>query len=429
MKDKKVKKYNFSRKPKRASKLWMWITRTFVITYRMRGVKAEIKKVNMEGLKPPYILLATHASEMDFCLEYLSVLPYKRVNNVVAIYGIRDMGDWLMRSVGSIAKRQFVRDFDLIRNLIYCVKEYGDIVCMYPEAMFSLDGCASYIPPSVGKMCKLLGIPVVVLNMQGSFIISPQWNKTRQPCPQRATITQIVNAEEIKTLSADVINERILKAFERDDFKYQYDNKIENNYKNRAHGLHSILYQCPHCKKEFEMYSEGTRLWCNSCGKGWQMTNLGRLEAEEGETEFPHIPDWFNWEKANVREEVRSGKYHYEGEVEVHTLPNAKKFEHHGKGKLTHTIDGAVLDATVYGEPVHLEWKSAGLYSVHIEYDFPFFKKWYKRDLFLGDCVNLSTKDDSFWLHPSTERDQITKISLATIEIHALALENLKKKD
>ena len=94
MKEKQVKKYDFSRKPRRASAFWMWVARTFVISYRMRGIKAEINKVNMEGLKPPYILLATHASEMDFCLQYKAILPYKRVNNVVAIDAIRDIGVW-----------------------------------------------------------------------------------------------------------------------------------------------------------------------------------------------------------------------------------------------------------------------------------------------------------------------------------------------
>lgn len=427
MKKKEVERYDFKRKPKRMNAFLMWVARNFVMSYRMRGIGCSIERIGMDGLKPPYLLLATHASEMDFCLEFKAVLPYKRANNVVAIDAIRDMGDGLMRTMGCITKRKFVRDYDLIRNLRYCVNNYGDIVCIYPEARYSLDGCASYIPPSVGKLCKLLGIPVVVLNMQGTFIISPQWNKTRQPCPQRAKIERIVTAEETKTLAVDQINSRIFKAFQRDDFAYQYENGIENNYKNRAHGLHSILYQCPHCKKEFEMYSEGTRLWCASCGKGWQMTPLGRLEAEDGETEFAHIPDWFKWERNNVKEEILEGKYYFEDQVDVHTLPNAKAFEHHGRGRLVQSAEGTFLEATVYGKPVRLEWKAAELESVHVEYDYPFFKKRGNRKHRLGDCVDISTNDDSFWLHPATKRDQLTKLSFATEEIYALALEKIKQ--
>ncbi len=422
-----VKKYDFKRKPPRVSRFWMWIANTFVVSSTLKGFKLKIERKNMEGLKPPYTLLATHASEMDFAVMYRAIKPAKCANNVVAIDAIRDHGDWLMRKLGCIAKRKFIKDLELIRNIYHCIKNYGDVFCMYPEARYSLDGCESYIPPSVGKLCKLLGIPVVVLRMDGNFIIGPQWNKTRQKLPLRAEITKIVTAEETKTLSADEINQRIAEKFKRDDFAYQFENGIENHYEKRAEGLHSILYRCPHCGKEFRMYSEGTRLWCEECGKAWQMTPLGQLKAEEGETEFPHIPDWFKWERSLVREEVRNGTYHFESEVEVHTLPNAKRFYSHGKGRLVQTTEGTVLDCVAYGKPVHIEWKAAELESVHVEYDYPFEKKKYKNNIF-GDCLDFSTHEDSYWLHPLNMRDQLTKISFATEEIYFLAKEKISKE-
>lgn len=57
------------------------------------------------------------------------------------------------------------------------------------------------------------------------------------------------------------------------------------------------------------------------------MTELGELEAVSGETVFSHIPDWYEWERVNVRREVEEGTYS-SGELPVHvdTLPNAKKF-------------------------------------------------------------------------------------------------------
>ena len=33
----------------------------------------------------------------------------------------------------------------------------------------------------------------------------------------------------------------------------------------------------------------------------YDMTTLGELKAREGETEFSHIPDWFAWQRQNVR--------------------------------------------------------------------------------------------------------------------------------
>ena len=51
----------------------------------------------------------------------------------------------------------------------------------------------------------------------------------------------------------------------------------------------------------------------------------------------------------------------------------------------------------------------------------------YKKNIF-GDCVDISTPDDSYWLHPVSNRDQLTKISLATEEIYLLAKERVKER-
>jgi hypothetical protein len=61
----------------------------------------------------------------------------------------------------------------------------------------------------------------------------------------------------------------------------------------------------------------------------------GELSADEGETEFSHIPDWYEWERANVRREVEEGRYS-SGElpVTVDTLPNAKRFIRLGEGTM-----------------------------------------------------------------------------------------------
>lgn len=423
----KIKHYDFARKPKRASKFWL-VASKMVSSALLKGFDLKIIRENMDGLKPPYLLLATHASETDFAVMYRAIAPYRRINTVCAIDGIRDHGDWLMRNVGCICKRKFIKDYHLIRNMRYCAKEYGDIVCMYPEARYTLDGCASYIPDSVGKLCKLLKIPVVTLKMEGNYIIGPQWNKTLQKLPLCATIKQIVTAEELEKIDVDEINRRIRASFERDDFRYQLENNIENNYEKRAEGLEHILYRCPHCGKEFEMHSKGTQIWCEACGKHWEMTNLGQLRAlDGGETEFEHIPDWFNWERKSVREEVRNGTYRFEDDVTVHTLPNAKRFYDNGVGKLVQTPEKTVFVGNVYGEPFKLELAAIELESMHIEYNYPFDKKKFPQNCF-GDCVDISTADDSFWLHPINKRLQLTKLSFATEEMHFLAQEKIRKK-
>lgn len=424
MKNKTVKKYDFSRRPRKPSRFWMWLTRMFAIEPRLKGRPLTVEKINMEGIEPPYLLFATHASLMDLPVMYKSFEPHY-ANSVVAIDAVRDVGDFVMRRLGCICKRKFVKDYHLIKNMKYCADHYGTIVCVYPEARYSLDGTTSFLPDSLGKMCKLMKIPVVVLRMYGTFAMSPQWNKDEQYIPLRSELELIATAEETQTLSAEELNARIHKAMQRDDYAYlrEYGIRLENNC--RADGLHNILYRCPRCGTEFHMYSGGTRLWCSACEKGWQMGEQGELTAEEGKTEFAYITDWMKWERACVREEVRSGAYRFDSEVTVHTLPNAKRFYDQGKGRLVQTAEGTHLTCTAYGEPVDLFWAGNELESVHIEYDYPYRKEKYKKNIF-GDCVDISVRDECFWLHPVGKRDQLTKISFATEEIYFLAQERAK---
>ena len=410
----------------RPSKFWMWLARNFAIRPRLKGRKVTVVKQNMEGIRPPYLLFVTHASMLDFPAMYTAVAPYD-ANNVVAIDAIRDVGDFLMRRLGCICKRKFVKDLHLIRNMRYCAEHYDTIVCVYPEARYSLDGTTGFLPDSLGKMCKLMNVPAVVLRLYGTFVNAPQWNKDEQYLPIRCELECIATAEEVKALPAEELNRRAHEALQRDDYAYQRAEGLELENPRRADGLHNILYQCPHCGKEFMMYSEGTRLWCASCGKGWQMSTLSELAAEEGETEFSHIPDWMKWERENVRREVREGRYRFEADVTVHTLPNAKRFYDQGKGKFIQTCEGTRILCTAYGEEKDLYWAGTELESVHIEYDYPYRKDKYKKNIF-GDCIDISTHDDSFWLHPIGLRDRLTKVSLATEEIYLLAKEKVKER-
>ncbi len=422
---KKIEHYDFSVRPKKAGRGWMFLARVLAIDPRLRGRKITVRKMGMDEIRPPYFLLATHASMLDFPLMYRAIAPYYSANNVVAIDAVRDVGDYLMRRLGCITKRKFIKDYSLIRNMRYCAEKYKSIVCVYPEARYSLDGTTSYIPPSVAKMSKLMKVPLVVLRMYGTFFSAPQWNKPEQKLPLCAELECVATAEEVASLSSEELYGRILKAMARDDYAYQKEQGIKNPDPRRAEGLHMLLYRCPHCGTEFEMYSGGTRLWCARCGKAWRMTEDSELEAEEGETEFSHIPDWSKWERETVRKEVREGTYRFESEVTVHTLPNAKRFYDQGKGVLRQTEEGTFLSCTAYGERKELFWSAAELESVHIEYDYPFRKKKYKKNIF-GDCIDLSVPDDSFWLHPVGLRDRLTKFSFATEEIHFLALERLR---
>jgi len=176
-----------------------------------------------------------------------------------------------------------------------------------------------------------------------------------------------------------------------------------------------VLYQCPACKIEYQMASSESTLSCGSCGKAWEMSELGELRAQDGKTEFSHIPDWYEWQRTNVREEVQSGTYSFEAEVRIESLPNAKRFVTFSEpGNLTHNMDGFKLTGECESKPFDVCWAVPSMHSCHIEYDY----------MGRGDCVDLNTNNDTFYIFPEGGAFAVTKIALATEELfhHSTAL-------
>lgn len=403
---KKIKRFDFEKRPISPTFI-MRLAKEIISFPDLRKRKAVLTKVGMEEIEgKPYLLLVTHSSMVDFNLMLKGTHPYK-VNNVMTLEGFKTYTEPLMRSLGVLGTRKFVTDLHLVKNMKYCVDKLQNIFALFPEARYSLDGCTSYLPDSLGKMVRLLGVPVVVLMIHGNFVTCPQWNKKNKKTFVEAEMKQIITAEETKSLSVEEINARIAENFRYDDYAWQRDNKIKIDHPGRADGLHALLYKCPACKTERQTDSKGTKLWCNCCGKTWEMDEYGQLHALGGETEFSHIPDWSNWERACVREEIDNGTYYFEDEVRIETLPNAWKFYKQGMGKLIQTPEETRVECNCYGEPYVLSRSAKSLESMHIEYDY----------LGRGDCVDISIPDDSFWCY-LTKRDAITKISFATEEIH-----------
>jgi ribosomal protein L37AE/L43A len=296
----------------------------------------------------------------------------------------------------------------MVRHLRRVV-ENGDVVVLYPEARYSLCGTNAVLPESLGKLAKFLKVPVVTLITHGHHINSPFWNLKERRNRTEATLKQLITAKEVKALSYEEINRRINTEFVYDDFEWQKTNRIKVTCKNRAKGLHKVLYQCPHCMAEYHMMSDGSRIWCNDCKKVWTMSEYGELQAENGETEFSHIPDWYEWERAQVRREIEEGKYYFSAPVTVQSLPNSKGFIPLGEGVLIHDRRGFKLTGSYNGQPYEVTKSVSSLYSCHIEYEY--LGKY-------GDCIDLNTLTDTYYIYPKNCEFSVTKIALATEELH-----------
>lgn len=374
-----------------------------------RQFKLKIIKKNMTGVKPPFLVISTHQGFSDYYITPLALFPY-RTNYVSDMEGFAAFGEWLYRAIGCIGKRRYVSDSMVVKNIKQAMGK-GQTVVIYPESRHSNVGTTSYIPPNMGKLVKMMKVPLVILSAHGSYLANPFWDEehTRKVLME-ATLECVYTAKEVEKFSAQEIQKTIEEKLQYDEYKWQKDKNILITEKKRAEGLHKALYQCRKCNTEFHMKSENSGLYCEKCGGEWELTPQGCLKNSLKEI---HIPDWYEWQRENVIQEIENEEYLAEFDVRVEALPNSKGFVPLGKGTLVHNKEGFYLK--LQGEQLFFDHYSRE--SVQTEYDYRG----------KGMAIVLSTKDCCYYIYSEDENFNPTKIQFAGEYYHQKLMMKRKK--
>ncbi len=356
------------------------------------------------GKKEPCLILMNHSSFIDLKIASKIFFP-KPYGIVCTTDGFVGKG-LLMRLLGCIPTQKFVSDMTLIRDMEHLLKKKRTSVLMYPEAGYSFDGTATPLPRKLGILLKKLDVPVVTVITQGAFARDPLYNcLQKRKTTVRADVTCMATAEEVRSMSVAQLDELLDKAFSFDNFRYQQENKIVIDEPFRADGLNRILYRCPHCQTEGQTEGKGIMLTCKACGKTYTLDEHGYLTAEN--PAFTHIPDWYNWQRRQVRQELENGTYRLEAGVKIAMLVNTKALYMVGEGKLTHDENGFHLT----GCDGKLSYTQGPLTSHTLNADY----YWYE----MGDVICIGNTDALYYCFPSGG-DVVAKTRLATEELYKM---------
>ena len=361
---------------------------------------------SMEKIKKnePCLILMNHSSFIDLKIASRIFFP-KRYGIVCTSDGFVGK-NLLMRLLGCIPTQKFVSDVSLICDIEHLLKKKKVSVLMYPEASYSFDGTATPLPRKMGVLLKKLNVPVVTVITQGAFARDPLYNcLQKRKVTVRADVTCFATRQELKELSVAQLDARLNEAFSFDNFRYQQEKKISIKEPFRADGLNRILYKCPHCNAEGQTVGKGVTLTCKNCGKVYTLDEFGYLKAENAI--FNHIPDWYNWEREQVKKEIEQGTYRLETDVEIGVLKNTKALYMVGDGKLIHDENGFRL--TGCHEKLHYEQGPLACYSLYSDY------YWYE----IGDVICIGNKEILYYCFPK-DTDVVAKTRLATEELYKL---------
>ena len=377
------------------------------------GTKFRYETEGFEKLSKdePCLILMNHTCFQDMEVAHRILFPRKF--NVVCsndgFIGFFGLMEWVMRSIGCVPTQKFVSDVSLVRDMEYCFKTLKQSVLMYPEACYSFDGTATTLPRKMGILLKKFDVPVVMIETFGAFNRNPLYNELqiRKNVPITAKATVLFTKEEIREKTVRELTEGFEKAFGFDYFRWQKEQGIETNQPFRADGLHRILYKCADCGAEGQMVGKGTGITCSNCGSHHELTPLGQLKASQGETKIAHIPDYYQWERQQVRQEILDGTYLLDCDVDIAIQVDYKAIYKVGEGHLTHNNAGFTL--TGCDGRLHYTQLPQSGYSLYADY------YWYE----IADVICIGDTQVHYFCFPKNGAP-VAKIRLATEEMYKL---------
>ena len=410
--DRVVARERYKRKrPVKVNLFWRTLIRLLTV-FGMAGTGFEYETEGLEELKDqPCLILMNHSCFLDMQIAYRVLYPkhFCIVSTSDGFIGLGGFMGWLMRTIGCIPTQKFVTDLSLVQNMSYAFKDLKTSVLMYPEASYSFDGTATALPRKMGVLLKKFDVPVIMIETFGAFSRNPLYNELqiRKGVRVSAKARCLYTREQVRQLSVKELSDGLDEAFGFDHFRWQEQQGLEIHEPFRADGLNRILYQCAHCGAEGQMTGKGIHLICGACGKQYELTPLGKLQALEGKTEFPHIPDYYAWERQQVRQQILDGSYRMEADVKIGMMVDFKSIYMVGEGRLIHDLDGFHLT----GCDGRLDYRQTPLSSYGLYADY----YWYE----IADVICIGNNDQLYYCFPQGP-DVVAKTRMATEELYKL---------
>lgn len=308
----------------------------------------------IKDIRPPFFVVAGHASWLDFITVSIALYPH-RMNYMAAYNFFRNpVLKLLLGLMGAIPKNQFTNDNQAIlktKNVIGC----GGIVAIFPHGCLSNEGRpGGFAAPSIAKLFKAFKIPVVAVQIAGGYLTRPRWTKRIRKGRMDATVTRILNSEELNTFSVDDIYRGVLSAIDFDDYQWQRKNKVTFKGIRLAEGAELVLYKCPKCLTEFTLRSKGNKLFCLSCGNEAMVNNKLFFEpCKEDSIVFDGFDNWYDFQQKCLLTEIHDPGFKITASTALlWNEPGKYGYQEMGHGKLSLTREAVIYEGKVFDRMV-----------------------------------------------------------------------------
>lgn len=289
-----VNKYSF---------LLRWALKGVMFIFiRWFGIKPEINS-DVKNLKGPFLLLSNHIGLFDpFLIGYFLKEPVQFVSSDAVFHN--PFMRWFLNHLGVIKKKKNIRDTQMVRDLVTVIKR-GNAVGIFPEGTRSWTGQTLPIDASIGKLAKLLDIPVVCVQLKGMQLFNPRWFPKVRSTRVKVAYHLSFSSEQLRQLDSNEITQQLRSDLFHDEVTYQeqHQNRIRSN--RRAEFINHVIFLCPNCQAIGQFYAQNNHFGCKTCGKEHFVNTLSFFETiDQTQPAFVNIRDWFEWQKNQLEKLV-----------------------------------------------------------------------------------------------------------------------------
>lgn len=341
------------RKP---SRFWYRITQFAAGTVSKYLFRPRLLRNEIKGKKGPFVIIANHQAALDFInligatREPMHFVISDCFYNTLPLRGAMD-------KIGVIPKQQFqttLTDMKLMRSAL----DQGRPLVIYPAGLMCEDGLSTPLPQATFQFLKWTRADIYVARTQGTYLAKPKWARKARPGRTYLDIYRLFTKEELHDADLDTVKARTEEALLFDAYREQETLRVRYRHGDNVEGLQHVLYQCPHCKKEFTVQvKDKNTLCCEACGFEQTADAYGFLHNEKGVgKELRYVSDWSREIYADLKQRIQDG---VEKEISCHAtirMIDYKKckFRDAGEASITLTEGGFELTGSVNGEPLSL---------------------------------------------------------------------------
>jgi 1-acyl-sn-glycerol-3-phosphate acyltransferase len=279
----------------RAGKLFNKFLKLTLGAYMRTLFALNIENGQLQGIKPPYVVLANHTNFWDpFLLSLCIPDPVYFVTSDA--YFRNPVLKQLLKLVGAIPKRKQVSDASTIRGIYQVVKNKG-IIGIFPEGNRNWDGRTLPLLKPTAKLIKSLQLPVFSILFKGAYLAMPRWASSSRRGRLSMEIERVLVPEDIKSLSVNEIFNKISASLEYDEYSSQRLCMDAYTGRNKAEHIELLLFICPRCNVIGSLVSDGDSFGCSKCSCKMSYNTYGFLESADGTPLlFDNPADWNQWQ-------------------------------------------------------------------------------------------------------------------------------------